>query len=361
MSEKNNLPKNDRLRAQFEGIDRMVTAPPKLVEAVKSGTPLAGAGNRYTAGFHVRKFAKAAVAYVVGISLFLGLLILLPALLEGAPFVGSDAAEKDLRQRFPEYYDLDLFKGLEIYVWQTEEGEYRCGALSGTNRLKTFEEILTLKANGATIKEMRTILSSYDVEKDTITVISIQITSSEYTIIDVEDEKLREMLLSETPPTESESPKVVFVVGNADGKEQEIIFDRSKNYDGSPILCIDSKETMDAFNQRVRETIYMGETNEGERFEYPTITIYNDAVVPYTEDFFKEKSLIISYAKVNYSPGYFEVLYTSIKEGKLSVLGVAYPIGVDCAMDGRFVFIEMPKSELEGVTEFTATWIHYMQ
>lgn len=96
MSEKNNLPKNYRLRAQFEGIDRMVTAPPKLVEAVKSGTPLAGTGNRYTAGFHVRKFAKAAVAYAACVVVLLGVVLLLPNWLdEITPAVTPSVSEQD--------------------------------------------------------------------------------------------------------------------------------------------------------------------------------------------------------------------------------------------------------------------------
>lgn len=89
MSEREKLPKNDELREQFDGIDRMVTAPDKLVEAVKSGTPLPQTANRYTAGFHVRKFAKAVAVYVVAISLFLGLLLLLPGLFEGTSPVGG--------------------------------------------------------------------------------------------------------------------------------------------------------------------------------------------------------------------------------------------------------------------------------
>ena len=101
MSEKNNLPKNDELREKFEGIDRMVSAPPKLVEAVKNGTPLPRAGNRYTVGFHVRKFAKAAVLYVVGIALFLGFLLVLPGLFEGTPPVGSEISpESESSDRF---------------------------------------------------------------------------------------------------------------------------------------------------------------------------------------------------------------------------------------------------------------------
>ena len=155
-------------------------------------------------------------------------------------------------------------------------------------------------------------------------------------------------------PTANESPKVVFVDGNAEKTDQEILFGRAIKDKDLPIICIDSKEAMDAFHQKARENVYMAEGNKGELFELPTIAGYNDAVAPYTEDFFKEKSLIVSFAYVTSSPAYFEVSNISIQEGKLSILVDAFSLGVDAAMEGRFIFIELPKSDLEGVTELVA-------
>ena len=78
-----------------------------------------------------------------------------------------------LRIKYPEYYNLDTFKGIEVYVWQNEDGEYRCGAMSGTNRGKTIEEYTALAENSASIKEMKSILASYKIEKDCIIIIQI--------------------------------------------------------------------------------------------------------------------------------------------------------------------------------------------
>lgn len=83
------------------------------------------------------------------------------------------AVSGHLRIKYPEYYNLDTFKGIEVYVWQNENGEYRCGALSGTNRGKTIEELTALAENSATIKEMKSILSSYETTKDGIIIIQI--------------------------------------------------------------------------------------------------------------------------------------------------------------------------------------------
>ena len=64
-------------------------------------------------------------------------------------------------------------KGVEVYVWQIEDGSYRCGALIGTNRMKSNEEIQALFDNGAPIEEMRTILELSEVAKDHISVMPV--------------------------------------------------------------------------------------------------------------------------------------------------------------------------------------------
>jgi len=83
------------------------------------------------------------------------------------------AVSGHLRIKYSEYYNLDTFKGIEVYVWQNEDGEYRCGAMSGTNRGKTIEEYTALAENSASIKEMKSILASYKIEKDSIIIIQI--------------------------------------------------------------------------------------------------------------------------------------------------------------------------------------------
>ena len=107
--------------------------------------------------------------------------------------VGCNNTTKDLQKKFPEYYNLDTFKGVEVYVWQTEEGEYRCGALYGTNRGKTFEEISNLAKNSATIEEMRIILTSYDIPTEDITIFPIIITSSNYEFVVTDYTKIKDI------------------------------------------------------------------------------------------------------------------------------------------------------------------------
>ena len=98
--------------------------------------------------------------------------------------IGCADTTTNLQNRFPEYYNLDTSEGVEVYVWQTEDGEYRCGALSGLNRNTKFEEISKLASNSTTIDEMKTILASHNIDKGNILVYHIEIMSSYYEVVE---------------------------------------------------------------------------------------------------------------------------------------------------------------------------------
>ena len=93
----------------------------------------------------------------------------------------SSPTEEELRIRFPQYYDLITPKGLEVYVWQTADNVYYCGLLPGTNRGATEDEITDLAANGATVEEMKVILSSYDDPYESIFIVPCIQPTSNYT------------------------------------------------------------------------------------------------------------------------------------------------------------------------------------
>ena len=78
-----------------------------------------------------------------------------------------------LYKKYPEYFDLEDMKGIEVYLWKVGDAYY-CGALSGTNRNKTEAEIQALMGNGATIEEMKTILSLCQVRRYRVCVILVE-------------------------------------------------------------------------------------------------------------------------------------------------------------------------------------------
>ncbi len=109
---------------------------------------------------------------------------------------------EELRGLYPEYFDLGAFKGLELYVWQMAPGSYSCGLMPGTNREKTTEEIWGLKS--ASVEDMKTILSTYDIPKGDIFIYPIHMpySSYAYTIDDDYAKGLYRLFGLETEPTE---------------------------------------------------------------------------------------------------------------------------------------------------------------
>ena len=74
-----NAPENDPLKGKFDGIDQALRASAELKKAAKTGIPLYRSKRESTA-VHLRRFAKATVAYAVGVLLFLGAVMMLPKL-----------------------------------------------------------------------------------------------------------------------------------------------------------------------------------------------------------------------------------------------------------------------------------------
>lgn len=86
----------------------------------------------------------------------------------------------ELREKYPEYFELGTSKGLEVYVWQLAESNYCFGLMGGTNREKTLDELMALE--GATAEEMALILSTYEIEDRDIFVIPWQNPISSYLV-----------------------------------------------------------------------------------------------------------------------------------------------------------------------------------
>ncbi len=90
---------------------------------------------------------------------------------------GEETAS-ELKEKYPEYFDLPTSKGLEVYVWQMAHGSYSFGLLPGTNREKLPAEFLQLK--GASAEEMKAILSAYGLNEQNILIIPWQNPISSY-------------------------------------------------------------------------------------------------------------------------------------------------------------------------------------
>ena len=84
-------------------------------------------------------------------------------------FAANETQETDLAQlgeAYPQFFFDHTGGWLKVYAWQTAEGEWRCYLMDGfldalTDQSFVFEV-------GATVEELRAILSVYDVEKEEI-------------------------------------------------------------------------------------------------------------------------------------------------------------------------------------------------
>ena len=87
MFESDEMDRNDPLKDYYREIGNEMMPPSSLVAAVKGGVYLNPAART---GTHVWKFAKAVVCYALGIALFLGAFLWIPALWQDdGPAVGT--------------------------------------------------------------------------------------------------------------------------------------------------------------------------------------------------------------------------------------------------------------------------------
>lgn len=114
---------------------------------------------------------------------------------ESSQFTESGSKIEELRAKYPEYFKLDTFKGIEVYVWQMAENSYECGLMSGTNRNKTEEEIWDLHKKPLSIEEAKLILKELGADKDRYFVIPViqPYSSYRYEIDDAYREKIRKL------------------------------------------------------------------------------------------------------------------------------------------------------------------------
>ena len=86
--------------------------------------------------------------------------------------------EKELREKYPEYYNLSAENGLKIYAWQMGVKNYSCVLVEGD--IIVFGTDLINYQNPATIEEMKVILSQFDGSDEDVRVIATSHPASSY-------------------------------------------------------------------------------------------------------------------------------------------------------------------------------------
>ena len=268
-----------------------------------------------------------------------------------------------LRDKYPEYFDLPTGKGLEVYVWQMAPDSYSCGVMAGTNRYKELEELMNLK--GASVGEMKAILSGYDIPKENIFIIPWQNPFSsylsEYWII-AEDESpelaagrrqayidaLRGMLFGdETPVT-----KTAYANWTEDSRILSCLNAKKKTIGSArhlPVYKFDTKEDLAHFREAFRDILTL---DRG----YNEVPSFNEAVSGYDDAFFADHTVILAYVTAGSGSLRFAVRDVS-RDGSalcLNVVQTNHPEAVTDDMAGWFVMAEIPDADIRGIADFDA-------
>lgn len=98
-----------------------------------------------------------------------------------------------LKEKYPYFFEVATDGGLTVYVWQMSEKSYYCHLCN-----TSFEALADRNfafTDGATIEEMRMILSTYDIEREEIAIVPVvnPFSSYYYEIDDVYREKIDNM------------------------------------------------------------------------------------------------------------------------------------------------------------------------
>ena len=280
-----------------------------------------------------------------------------------------------LRAKYPEYFDLSTFKGLELYVWQMAEGSYSCGLMLGTNRNKTLEELVNLK--GASIEEMRAILSTYDIDENDVFIIPWQNPVSsyipEYWIREKDGDPssvekrqqeyidgIRHMLFDDTqnggydlPNTIVDIKTTVAYANWTEGGMMRDCLNGEKMIISSvrhlPVYKLDTLEDLNRFKESYKDILTL---DQG----YDEVPSFNEVTAAYDGSFFAEHSVVLAY--VTASSGSFRYAIQDVsREGSVLCLDVVqtnHPEVYTDDMSGWFVIAEVLDSDIVAFTEFDA-------
>ena len=282
----------------------------------------------------------------------------------------TTVGESVLREMYPEYFDLPTSKGLEVYVWQMAPNSYSCGVMEGTNREKTLEEMMNLK--GASIEEMKAILSSYVIPREDIIIIPWQnpISSylSEYWISQKDEDPdsvakrrqeyvdmLRDMLLDDEAAVTkvayanwTENSRIISSCLNEEKAEK-----RNINSEWHlPVFKFDTKEDLDLFRDQFEDILTF---EQG----YDEVPAFNEVVSEYDDAFFAEHTVILAYVTAGSGSLRFGIrdVYREGNTLCLNVVQTNHPEVGTSDMAGWFVIVEVLDKDLESITDYDAKMV----
>ena len=132
---------------------------------------------------------------------------------------------EELKVKYPQFFNVSTDGGLTVYIWQMSKNNFQCYLINRS--IDTLADQSFAFEVGATIAEMRTILTSYDIAQKDIVLhpVNNPLSSYLYEITDEYREKVTELFWSTVPyGSSSEYSPVIDTATfdiDGDGKEEQ--------------------------------------------------------------------------------------------------------------------------------------------
>lgn len=262
----------------------------------------------------------------------------------------SIASITNLRTLYPDLFNISTDGGLTVHIWQTSKDDYRCFLVNSASEAKRDNSFAY--ESGTTIPEMRTILSTYGIKKDNISIIPVKNPRYNYDYqIDAKYiekvEKLfweDENLIFSTVASGYNSEKALdFTAAN----ESQIESGETKR----PVYKIDSTEKLEEFKTALLNLI------KARGAAYPKLIIesFETATKGFNSEYFDKNSLILTPVESS-STHRFDVQRLEINNNALNVHIVETTKAelVTADIVTRYVMVSVPKTLIKNCTEFGA-------
>ena len=265
-----------------------------------------------------------------------------------------------LKEKYPQFFNVSTDGGLTVYVWQMSKDNYSC-YLANTSMEAISDNSFAYDV-GATIPEMRAILTTYDIDQKDITVQPvINPLSSYYYEIDVTYRtKVKELfwqgdyqISGTNPHNKVYDVTLSFANWTDDSKIYTSSLNLSKmqsnNIQHLPIYKFDSLEDLKQFKETFNDILTM---DNG----WDEVPSFNEATAKYDTKFFKDNSLMLVYVSASNCTHRFGLGSIGWNEKSLCI-NVVETTGkelVDEAMAGWFLTVAVEKETIASCTEFDA-------
>ena len=267
---------------------------------------------------------------------------------------------KQLKEKYPKFFNISTDGGLTVYIWQMSKDDYSC-YLANTSMEAISDNSFAYDV-GATIAEMRAILTTYDIDRKDITVQPVinPLSSYYYEIDDAYRAKVKELFWQggyQISGTNPHNQVYDVTLSYANWTDDSKIYTSSLNLrkmqsnsiQHLPIYKFDSLKDLKQFKESFGDILTM---DSG----WDEVPSFNEATAKYDTKFFEENSLMLVYVSASNCTHRFGLGSIGWDE-KSFCINVVETTGkefVDTAMAGWFLTVAVEKETIASCTEFDA-------